>query len=57
MSPLSNDLSDIARNVHKVTDFIKQCQTTTMTAADCAALRALVSELEAFVRTGSGADS
>jgi hypothetical protein len=57
MSRLSKDLSELARNVRKVTEFIRQCQVKEVTAADCAALRDLVAELAAFVRTDPRADN
>ena len=57
MSPLSEDLADLARNVQRITDFIRQCQAKEMTAADCAALRALVVDLEALVRTATESET
>lgn len=50
MTSLSDDLSDVARSVHQITEFIKQCHARDLTAEDCAALRGLIYELEAFVR-------
>jgi hypothetical protein len=57
MSRLSKGLSELARNVHKVTELIRQCQAKEVTAADRAALRDLVTELAAFVHTRPKADN
>jgi hypothetical protein len=50
MTSLSEDLSDVARKVRELTEFIRQCQAKDVSDADCAELRELVKELDAFVR-------
>ena len=50
---LSNDESDLTRNVCDVTAFIRGLQAKDLTAVDRAALRSLLDELEAFVLTAN----
>jgi len=52
---LSNDESDLTRNVCDVTAFIRGLQAKDLTAVDRAALRSLLDELESFVRLEAGA--
>jgi hypothetical protein len=46
-----NDESDFARKMREMTDFIKGLQPQDLTAADRAALRSLLDEVDTFVRT------
>lgn len=49
----SNNESDLTRNVRKVTGFLKGLQPKDLTDADPAALRSLLDELGALVRTAN----
>jgi len=51
MPCLSHDVSEVTLNLRKVTDFVSRASAKDLTAADRTALRALLDELEALVRT------
>ena len=52
MASLVDDVSDVMRNLRKVTDFLRSAEAKNLTDADLAALRALVEELDVLGRIG-----
>jgi hypothetical protein len=53
----SNGESNLTLNLCEITDFIRGLQAKDLTADDRAALRSLLNELEAFVRTDRRPDA
>jgi hypothetical protein len=54
LSCLSDGVSDLTRNVREMTEFISKPSAKNLSTADRMALRALLKELRALVRTADG---
>ena len=50
---LDTEISDVTRNLREVADFTRKARPQTLTAGDRAALRVVLEQLEALVRTAN----